>query len=48
MQERFGPARIAVILVLYSHVMPGMREDAAIRVDRALRTALGKLPRQGF
>jgi integrase len=47
-QERFGPTRIAVILGRYSHVVPGRQEDAAIRVDRALRTALGKLPRQGF
>ena len=41
-QERLGHATIAVTLDLYSHVMPGMQEDAAIKVDRALRTALGK------
>ena len=42
-QERLGHATIAVTLDLYSHVMPGMQEDAAMKVDRALRTALGKL-----
>ena len=41
-QERLGHATIAVTLDLYSHVMPGMQEDAAARVDTALRTALGK------
>ncbi len=39
---RLGHATIAVTLDLYSHVMPGMQEDAAMKVDRALRTALGK------
>jgi len=41
-QERPGHATIAVTLGLYSHVMPGMQEDAAMKVDRALRIALGK------
>ena len=41
-QERLGHATIAVTLDLYSHVMPGMQEDAALRVDNALRAALGK------
>ncbi len=41
-QERLGHATIAVTLDLYSHVMPGMQEDAALRVDRALKAALGK------
>lgn len=41
-QERLGHATIAVTLDLYSHVMPGMQEDAAARVDRALKTALAK------
>ena len=40
--ERLGHATIAVTLDLYSDVMPGMQEDAAMKVDRALRTALGK------
>jgi integrase len=41
-QERLGHATIAVTLDLYSHVMPGMQEDAAMRVDRALKSALGR------
>ncbi len=41
-QERLGHATIAVTLDLYSHVMPGMQEDAALRVDRALKAALGR------
>jgi integrase len=41
-QERLGHSTIAVTLDLYSHVMPGMQEDAARRVDRSLRAALGK------
>jgi integrase len=41
-QERLGHATIAVTLDLYSHVMPGMQEDAAARVDRALKSALGR------
>ena len=36
-------SEIAVILDLYSHVMPGMQEDAAMKVDRVLKSALGKL-----
>ena len=42
-QERLGHATIAVTLDLYSHVMPGMQEDAAMKVDRVLKSALGKL-----
>ena len=41
-QERLGHANIATTIDLYSHVMPGMQEDAAIRVDAALRAAIGK------
>ena len=41
-QERLGHSTIAVTLDLYSHVMPGMQEDAAMKVDRALKAALGK------
>jgi len=41
-QERLGHATIAVTLDLYSHVMPGMQENAALMVDTALRAALGK------
>jgi integrase len=39
-QERLGHSSIAITLDLYSHIIPGMQEDAAARVDLALRTAL--------
>lgn len=41
-QERLGHSSIAVTLDLYSHVMPGMQEDTATKVDTALKAALGK------
>ena len=41
-QERLGHSTISTTLDLYSHVMPGMQEDAAARVDKALKAALGK------
>ena len=41
-QERLGHSTISTTLDLYSHVMPGMQEDAALKVDKALKAALGK------
>ena len=38
--ERLGHSRVGITLDLYSHVLPGMQEDAAARVDDALRRAL--------
>ena len=38
--ERLGHAAIAITLDRYSHVLPGLQEDAADRIDRALRTNL--------
>ncbi len=38
--ERLGHSRVAVTLDLYSHVMPGMQDEAAARVDDALRAAM--------
>ena len=40
--ERLGHANIGITLDTYSHVLPGMQEDAACRVDAALRAALEK------
>jgi integrase len=40
--ERLGHSRVGITLDLYSHVLPGMQEDAAARVDDALREALQK------
>ncbi len=39
-QERLGHSTIGITLDLYSHVMPGMQEDAAAKVDAAIRSAL--------
>jgi len=43
--ERLGHSTIALTLDTYSHVLPGMQEDAAARVDAALRTAFSGLSR---
>src|SRR5437879_4075467 len=40
--ERLGHSKIGITLDLYSHVMPGMQEDAAAMVDRALTAARDK------
>lgn len=39
--ERLGHSKVGITLDLYSHVMPGMQEDAAARIDLAMRKALG-------
>ena len=41
--ERLGHSKVGITLDLYSHVLPGMQEDAAARVDDALRIALQNL-----
>jgi integrase len=38
--ERLGHAKVGTTLDLYSHVLPGMQEDAAARVDAAISAAL--------
>jgi integrase len=38
--ERLGHASVSITLDLYSHVVPGMQEDAAARIDRELRKVL--------
>jgi integrase len=40
--ERLGHSKIAVTLDLYSHVLPGMQEDAVAKVDAAMQAALNK------
>jgi integrase len=37
--ERLGHSKVGITLDLYSHVMPGMQEDAAAKMDAALRAA---------
>jgi integrase len=38
--ERLGHASIGITLDKYSHVMPGMPEEAPERIDAGLRPAL--------
>lgn len=38
--ERLGHSKVGITLDLYSHVMPGMQEEAAAKVDDALRAAM--------
>jgi integrase len=40
--ERLGHSKVGITLDLYSHVLPGMQEDAAARVDAAFRAAQRK------
>lgn len=41
--ERLGHSKVGITLDLYSHVLPGMQEDAAARIDEALRREIAKL-----
>ncbi len=41
-QERLGHSSIGITLDLYSHVLPGMQEDAIAKVDAAMRAAIEK------
>jgi integrase len=41
-QERLGHSSVGITLDLYSHVLPGMQEDAAAKVDAGLRSAIEK------
>lgn len=43
--ERLGHSKVGITLDLYSHVMPGMQEEAASRVDDALRIAMARQQR---
>ena len=38
--ERLGHASIGITLDTYSHVMPGMQEEAAEKIDAGLRAVL--------
>jgi integrase len=40
--ERLGHSKVGITLDLYSHVIPGMQEDAAAMVDDALKIAMEK------
>ena len=38
--ERLGHARVGTTLDIYSHVLPGMQEEAALQIDAALKAAI--------
>ena len=40
--ERLGHSRVGITLDLYSHVLPGMQEDAVERVDTVFQIAKKK------
>ena len=40
--ERLGHSTVGITLDVYSHVLPGMQEEAATRTDTALRAALAE------
>ena len=42
-QERLGHSSVGITLDLYSRVLPGMQEDAAAKVDAAIRAAIDGL-----
>jgi integrase len=42
--ERAGHSSVAITLDANSHVIPGMQEDAAKKIDAALRTHLERTP----
>jgi integrase len=42
--ERLGHSKVGFTLDVYSHLLPGMQEEAASKVDAGLRAALGKRP----
>ena len=45
-QERLGHSSVGITLDLYSHVLPGMQEDAAAKVDAVIRAAIDALLRR--
>jgi integrase len=40
--ERLGHSTVGITLDIYSHVLPGLQEDAAQKLDTVLRTAIQK------
>jgi integrase len=40
--ERLGHSKVGITMDLYSHVLPGMQEDAVARVDRALEDVINR------
>jgi integrase len=45
--ERLGHSKVGITLDLYSHVLPGMQEDAVAKVDAAMQAARNKRETKG-
>jgi len=45
--ERLGHSKVGITLDLYSHVLPGMQEDAVAKVDAAMQAAQNKRETKG-
>jgi integrase len=41
-QERLGHSSVGITLDLYSQVLPGMQDDAAAKIDAAIRAAIDR------
>ena len=41
-QERLGHSSVGITLDTYSHVVPGMQQEAVAKVDAAIQAALNK------
>jgi integrase len=41
-QERLGHSNVGITLDLYSHVLAGMQDDAAAKIDAAIRAAIDR------
>jgi integrase len=41
--ERLGHSTVGITLDVYSHVVPGMQEEAARKIDAALRSAIAEI-----
>jgi len=42
--ERLGHSAVGFTLDVYSHVLPGMQDEAARRIDAALRPVMANKP----
>jgi integrase len=45
--ERLGHSKVGITLDLYSHVLPGMQEEAVAKVDAAMQAARNKRETKG-
>jgi integrase len=45
--ERLGHSKVGITLDLYSHVLPGMQEDAVAKVDAAMQAVRNKRETKG-